>query len=201
MSTPPPPQDPYRQQGLGQQQGYGQPPQWPSAPPLGAGQSWAPAPAGDVRGRPLAEYAQRVWAWLIDTLIAAALQLPGVALILVAVLPAAGDPTPAEVNGGLLAIGILLAVVGVLIAWWNQGWRQGVTGQSWGKQARRIRLVSERDGEPIGGGLGLARFLIRALISGVVGVYWLITVLWPLWDDKRQTLEDKMLKTLVVSER
>jgi uncharacterized RDD family membrane protein YckC len=200
VSTAPPPQDPYQQQPPQYQPypaGGEPPPAWPQA---GASPDVYGVPRyADPRGRPLAEYGDRVIAYLIDALIAFALTIPGTLMVILATAPAwDGNGTA---NGGLIFLGVLLILLGSLVAIWNQGWTQGATGQSWGKRARRIRLVAEMGGSPIGGGLGLVRYLIRNILSGITGVYWLVTVLFPLWDDKRQTLEDKMLKTVVVSER
>jgi uncharacterized RDD family membrane protein YckC len=209
MSSSPPPQDPYQQQPHQQQPyqqapyqqqpyqpGPGQPPAWPqSAAPGAYGVPRVP----DARGRPLAEYAERVIAWLIDFAIAIALHIPGTLLIILGTVPAwdgAGDP-----NGLVILLGVVLTIAATAVVWFNQGWTQGSTGQSWGKGFRHIRLVAEDGGGPMGGGMGLLRYLIRNLLSSITGVYWLLDMLWPLWDEKRQTFEDKMLRTLVVSER
>jgi uncharacterized RDD family membrane protein YckC len=103
---------------------------------------------------------------------------------------------------GTVVAGAALLLVGSLVTYWNVGWRQGATGQSIGKQVVGLRLVREADGRPLGGGLGLLRVLIRGGLGAVSGGVWsALTVLWPLWDPRRQTLEDKLLHTLVVSER
>jgi uncharacterized RDD family membrane protein YckC len=90
----------------------------------------------------------------------------------------------------------------LLFSVWNVGWRQGATGQSIGKGILRIRLVRMADGVPPGGGIGLGRYFIRTILGGVTsGVYTLVTLLWPLWDERRQTLDDKIVSTLVVEAR
>jgi uncharacterized RDD family membrane protein YckC len=206
MSTSPP-QDPYEQPRRkddyqqafpGYQQPYpGAPPAWPQG--AGATPDTYGMRSPDPMGRPLVDYGDRVVAYIFDQLIAFALTLPGTLLIILGTAPAwdgVGDP-----SGFLILLGVLLVLAGIAVAIWNQGWVQGATGQSWGKGFRRIRLVSEESGQPIGGGLGLLRWLIFNGLSSITGLYWLVTVLFPLWDEKRQTLEDKMLRTVVVSER
>ena len=60
----------------------------------------------------------------------------------------------------------MLAVIVVLIAVqiWNSTFRQGSTGQSWGKQVAKTRLIDEWTGRPLGGGKSVpppARALVR----------------------------------------
>jgi RDD family len=56
--------------------------------------------------------------------------------------------------------------------------------------------------QPPGGWTGVGRLFLRTLLGNVTGgIYTLLTYLWPLWDDKNQTLDDKMLSTLVVKAR
>jgi len=80
-------------------------------------------------------------------------------------------------NRGLL---IMLAVIVVLIAVqiWNSAFRQGSTGQSWGKQVVKTRLLDEWTGLPLGAGESLPaparalprqRLLLPRLAVPVVG--------------------------------
>jgi uncharacterized RDD family membrane protein YckC len=177
-------------------QGPYQPP-GPMPPASPTAEGWTarpPIPPGTV----LAAYGQRVGAYLIDALIAVLLTAPGTALIVVASVSADGG----GVNGGLLALGIVLILAGVAVHIWNQGWRQGAIGQSWGKGIMRIMLVRATDGVPPGGGIGLGRYFLRQLLGNVSGgIYTILTLLWPLWDERRQTLDDKIVSTLVVEAR
>ena len=166
----------------------------PISPAVGGWMVGPPVPAGAV----LASYGQRVAAYLIDALIALLLTVPGTVLIVVAAV-AADD---GDVNGGLIALGVVLILAGVVVHVWNQGWRQGAVGQSWGKGIMRIRLVRMADGVPPGGGIGLARYFLRQLLGNATGgVYTVVDLLWPLWDERRQTLDDKIVSTLVVEAR
>ena len=166
----------------------------PPSPTAGGWTGGPPIPPGTT----LASYGQRVGAYLIDALIALLLTLPGTLLIVVAAVASDGG----GVNGGLLALGIVLILAGVAIHIWNQGWRQGVIGQSWGKGIMQIRLVRAADGVPPGGGIGLGRYFLRQLLGNVTGgVYTVLDLLWPLWDERRQTLDDKIVSTLVIQAR
>ena len=98
-----------------------------------------------------------------------------------------------------------LGQVSMVIAWlvvlayvvWNYGYRQGTIGSSIGKSIMKFKVVSEKTGQPIGFGLSTVRELIY-LVAYIIsfGIVWLIAVLFPLWDPKRQTLADKIMTTV-----
>ncbi len=50
------------------------------------------------------------------------------------------------------------------------------------------------NGQVIGGGMGIARYILHILDA--IPCY--LGFLWPLWDAKKQTFADKILKTVVV---
>jgi hypothetical protein len=91
-----------------------------------------------------------------------------------------------------------------LLAVANHGWLQGVTGQSVGKRAAGVWLVGLADGRPVGVGRAMLRTVLRiGLVTvGVVTLpIHLLSWLWPLWDDKRQTWEDKAIDATVIARR
>lgn len=189
-------QQPYGQQGYGQQP-YGQ----YSAPPYGS-TAYGPPPGygpGLPPGTQLASWGQRAVALLLDALFSTLLFIPGVILIGIAAASTDDDGSMNAVSGTLLTIGIVLCVAALVVGIWNVGWRMGKHGWSWGKQVMKIKLVRVSDGVPPGGGVGLGRYFVRALLGNVTfGVYTLLTYLWPLWDERRQSLDDKIFSTLVV---
>lgn len=71
---------------------------------------------------------------------------------------------------------------------------QGNTGQSYGKKQFGMRLLRQHDGQVIGGGLGIGRYFLHILDA--IPCY--IGFLWPLWDPKKQTFADKIVKTVVI---
>ncbi len=75
-----------------------------------------------------------------------------------------------------------------------QGYQGGATGQSMGKKWAGTRVLREQDGQVIGGGMGIARYILHILDA--IPCY--LGFLWPLWDAKKQTFADKILKTVVV---
>lgn len=173
-----PPQDPNQPPGYGQQPpGYGQQPPGYGQP--GYGQ---PAYGQPSYGQPAyAHWGKRVGGYLVD----AAVLIP--AYILVAIGTGIGDAA-----GALI---MLVGWVGVLaLAIWNMIIKQGATGQSIGKGVLGIKLISEETSQPIGAGMTFVRMLVHIVDSLACYIGWL----WPLWDAKRQTFADKILKTVVI---
>lgn len=98
-------------------------------------------------------------------------------------------------HGGFATlIFLLLVLVAIGLAVYNRWILGGGTGQTWGRQAVNIRLISEQTGQPIGAGMAFVRDIAHAVDSAICFVGWL----FPLWDAKRQTLADKILSTVVV---
>ena len=70
----------------------------------------------------------------------------------------------------------------------------GTAGQTPGKRVMGLRLVNQ-EGNVIGSGAGIARKFAHIIDSLVCFVGWFL----PLFDDRRQTIADKMLTTYVVT--
>ena len=79
---------------------------------------------------------------------------------------------------------------------WNLGYRQGTTGSSIGKSIKKIKIISEHSGQPLGFKMSVVRELAYLVPLLACGILWLIAVLYPLWDTKRQTLIDKVFNTI-----
>lgn len=190
-------QQQYGQQSYGQQQPYGAAPAYNEATQQAYASPWgAPPPGYGAVNADFASWGARAGAFLLDVLFTILLYVPG--FIVIAIAGAASD-TGEDPSGGLIALGVLLLVAGFAVQIWNQGWRQGAQGWSWGKQVVGIKLVKAATMQPPGGWLGIGRLLIRSVLGNVTfGVYTLLTYLWPLWDDKKQSLDDKILSTYVV---
>jgi uncharacterized RDD family membrane protein YckC len=137
-----------------------------------------------------ANWLYRVGAYLIDAIVTSALIWIGFILIsALGLRDAAGTPT-----GAGLVIYIVTLLASAVIGIWNTFIRQGRTGQSLGKQALGIRMISATTGQPIGGWMTFVRQLAHILDSLPCYIGWL----WPIWDSRRQTFADKILGTVVV---
>ncbi len=83
----------------------------------------------------------------------------------------------------------------------------GARGQTVGMMAAGVRAVGDGDR----GVLGYGRAFGRALVEGVLrlinllffllGLLWVLDMLFPLWDKKRQTLHDKVVGSVVIRTR
>jgi uncharacterized RDD family membrane protein YckC len=178
------------------------PPAWPHPPPehptrgrprprQDASPELGGAPRGSYQGDKLATWSQRVGAALIDLLAAA----PGLILLLWGLALLGGYDASAYGPGTAMAwIGLLYAL---LIIAYNRWRLQGRTGQSWGKRVLNLKLVRMADKTPIGGRMAFVRDL-----ANLVDIWPLFGVgfLFPLWTVRRQTLPDKVMKTVVLSQ-
>jgi uncharacterized RDD family membrane protein YckC len=80
---------------------------------------------------------------------------------------------------------IVLIVFGVL---------EGTRGQTPGKMVVGLRTLKLVDGSLLGAGLGICRRILHVLDY----IPCLVGYLWPLWDEKRQTFADKLVKSVVI---
>jgi uncharacterized RDD family membrane protein YckC len=123
---------------------------------------------------PYASWIQRVGAYLID-----------VAPIIIV-----------DLILGRITILLSLLIWLASIAWtaYNRWYQAGTTGQSLGKKVLNLRLVSEETGQPI----GTLMAFVRDICHFIDSVICLVGYLFPLWDAKRQTIADKIVKTVVI---
>lgn len=91
-------------------------------------------------------------------------------------------------------LGSLISLAGFVFALYN-AYLNGSTGQSIGKRVAGTKVVAEADGQLIGGGMGIVRYFAHILDV----IICCIGYLFPLWDAKRQTIADKVMKTLVIT--
>jgi uncharacterized RDD family membrane protein YckC len=114
-------------------------------------------------------------------------------------------PVPNVLVMMLVWTGIVAALTGpyyVLTEWLT-------AGQTLGKKALRIRVVDAVTAGPISARQAIVRWLARfvlwvplpLLTLGIGLCVALLDALWPLWDDRRQALHDKLAGTMVVTAR
>jgi uncharacterized RDD family membrane protein YckC len=142
-----------------------QPGGYPNQPP---GYSNQPAAV------PYANWGQRAGGYLIDVVPVAILAWIGVSIS--------------------LTVYLLFVLVGLVYTGYNRWYLGGTTGQSFGKRALSLRLISEQTGQPIGPLMAFVRDICHILDTLACYVGWL----FPLWDAKRQTFADKILNTIVI---
>ena len=185
--------------------GYGQPPPGyaPGAPYPTSGRTQAPQQPWNQAARPpLATWGQRVAASLLDFVFT----LPGLVPLMVGYVLLVVGLSRSDLYAGtgadrtLVVVGLILLVVGYLgtlaLTIYNRAFKAGRTGQSWGKSRTGLRLLSQNTGQPLGPGMAFVRELCHTLDG-----FFYVGYLFPLWDPMRQTFADKILQTVVVSER
>ena len=149
--------------------------QVPPTPPPGYGAS-APGPAA-WQGPPLAEWPQRAIAGAIDFI---------------------GPSIVASLVQFFISfwLGFLLSLAAIGWGFYN-AWLNGETGKSFGKQYVGLKVIGETTGTVIGGGQGIVRYI--AHIIDAIPCY--VGFLFPLFDAKKQTFADKIIKTVVVVDK
>jgi uncharacterized RDD family membrane protein YckC len=148
-----------------------------------------PGPSG-MSGIPMAQgpgayasWGQRFAAYLLNA-------VPIFALYILGAIVATVLGKIAGILGGLAFLVVWAAAVALsFYTFYLDG-----LGQSPGKAIMGIRVISEQTGQPIGGGMGIARYFVHMLdaLPCYIGFFF------PLWDAKRQTFADKILNTVVV---
>jgi uncharacterized RDD family membrane protein YckC len=178
------PQDPFTAPEPGGP-AFGQPPAYGQAlPPYGQAPAYSQPAAGAWQGPPLASWGQRLAAYLIDSLLA-------VAVLAACAILAALLGQVSNALGGIV-FGLAYVAMFAFVLW--QLVVQGQTGATIGKRTLGLRLLRERDGQVIGPWLSIARQILHIVDS----MPFMLGYLWPLWDPKRQTFADKIVKTVVI---
>ena len=171
--------------------GYPEPTGFPPPPPAGYGTPGYGAgpgaysgggvpnlPFAPVGGAPLADWPKRALGGLVDYV------APGIVIsILVNIVSNASS-----------GFGSLLSFV-LSVGWMVYlGYKSGTTGVTFGRSIAKTKLISEATGQPIGVSNGIVRQLAHIVDSIICYIGWL----FPLWDAKKQTIADKLVKTVVV---
>jgi len=139
-----------------------------------------------------ANYGTRAIAFILDVVFAI---VPGVFAIVLGVGGVFSDSVR-----GVGVVFIISGILWILTAWFfNDIWRQGRTGATFGKKRMGISLVKSATGEPIGVGLAFIRWgAVWFFNSLSFGLYILADLLAPAFTERRQRITDKMLSSEVI---
>jgi uncharacterized RDD family membrane protein YckC len=185
------------------------PPPAPAAPPsypTGPGESYPAAPYGALDA-PYAPWGTRLGGYLIDLVIF----IP-VLVVLVLVFRHAHvlelHLTTRRHGTTRRSISLLsFLLTGVLFLVYATALVGGRRGQTVGMMAVGVRAVRDGTRDVVGYGPAFGRSLMEQIlrligvVSIVLGLPWLLDMLWPLWDARNQTLHDKVAKTVVIRAR
>ena len=175
------------------------PPGYPPGPagygPQAYPQAYAVGYALPVRSD-YASWGKRVGAMLIDQIpsyIGMIIFSVGYVLWIVSIAQSSGSTVDLTVGAVPMIVGTGVMLAGLVWTIYNRWFVAGRTGQSLGKRITRIRLVGEPTDAPIGPTNAFLRDVVH-ILDGFAYVGYL----WPLWDEKKQTFSDKIMRTIVV---
>jgi uncharacterized RDD family membrane protein YckC len=157
-------------------------------------------PTGDPGDRPLAGWGRRLAAYVLDALFSSLVGLVagavagGLVWLVVYVLAGEDAGEAAVVAGIVLGYLVLLVVVATYYTYLHGNER----GQTWAKSLLGIRVRDEATGGRIGYGRAFARWLMPLLFWNFFFIPGVLDGLWPLWDEKRQSWHDKIVRSVVV---
>jgi uncharacterized RDD family membrane protein YckC len=194
---------------------YGPPPGYPPgayyAPP--PGYRPMPPPSLSPGGQPLADFGNRLLAYLIDTAIMVGVTLvvalPVFLIFIFTVMRETIENTtpdgtvPGDVFGEFLLIGLLLEfglLVFVLAAYYvYEVEMMYKSGQTVGKRVMKLRVVPLDPALRLTRGMAAKRWLVQYVGGAILPFFSYLDGLWQLWDKPYlQTLHDKFAQTVVV---
>jgi uncharacterized RDD family membrane protein YckC len=180
----------------------------PPPPPGYAGQpcGYGPGayPSAGAGGRDLAGFWVRFGGYLLDQLLYGLVLVPFLIVGFIVGAQSVDDCSriddeircdSGEFDAGWLIGGIAIGLVGVVIVFVIYIRALGRTGQTWGRRIVGVKVVRTQTGEPLGIGRAFGRQLFAAFISAQVCY---LGYLWMLWDEQKQTWQDKVADSIVV---
>ena len=151
-------------------------------------------------GGAYASIGKRILAHIIDGFIIGLGAMPGVILMIIGGGLAAStadssgrisDDTAAGAMG-VMFLGYALLFVGFIAVWLYNCYLLGKDGATIGKRLIKIKVL-----DPQGQPLGFGKAFLREIVKQALGVFCFILLLWPLWDEQKQGLQDKIFGTHV----
>ncbi len=200
LPPPPPPFPPPPPPGYNGSPGYGPPRFGPPGYPRSYPTPGYGGPGYGTPVSPFASFGARVGGWLIDwvitSVIGAIVLVPLHAVHQTNTNVATGSSSTSTLGLTVTPQGFLLSVLVVLI--YATAFIGSSRGQTVGMMAVRAKAVDAVSGAPIGHARALGRALFEYLMLFLLVVPWLIDMLFPLWDPRRQALHDKVTNTVVI---
>jgi len=183
---------------------------YPPAPPPYS--QWRPVPPPLApNGQPLANFGDRLLAWLLDGLILGAigalfiLPLMGLWIVLIAgeVTTATndgGDPDMMLIYGSYFALVGFAVLIGILAAYlYYVEYQLRHNGQTVGKRVMKLWVIPVEPAAQLTRNHLVKRWAVQSVAAQVVPMLGLLDGLWQLWDKPlQQCLHDKAAKTVVV---
>jgi len=141
--------------------------------------------------RQYAGIGRRFVAYLLDGLVVSAAAIPGFILLFIGGLMTSSRDS-SDLAGVLIVIGYLVLMIGCLAMFIYNISLLGRDGATLGKRWMKMKVL-DPSGNPLGFGKAFLREIVKGLLANICG----ILLLWPLWDQEKQGLYDKMFSTHV----
>jgi uncharacterized RDD family membrane protein YckC len=163
-------------------------------------QAQPPSGFGAAPGAVYANVGKRIIAQIIDSFIIGLGAIPGVILMIIAggIAASTADPSgqieDAAAAGlvGIFMLSYALLFLGVMALWLYNCFLLGRDGATIGKRLMKIKVLDAQM-QP----LGFGKAFLREIVKQALGGFCFILLLWPLWDEQKQGLQDKMFGTHV----
>lgn len=177
--------------------GYQQP---PAGGYPGSGYGAPPGGYGGQVQAPYASVGKRIIAHILDGIIVGIGAVPGIILMIIgAGLAASTAPSRGRMSDdaaagmvGIILLAYLVIFIGAVALWLYNCYLLGRDGATLGKRMMKIKVL-DAQGQP----LGFGKAFVRELVKAVLGNACFILLLWPLWDNEKQGLQDKLFGTHV----
>lgn len=176
---------------------------WPTAQASNLDARGAARSAGDkvdVLGRPYADWGTRAVAYVIDF----AVIVFGCAIFVAAAVGGGFLRTQPDQYGqssisGLGIAVIVVSLIAMLAFFLGYHLLHGrESGQTLGKRIVAIQVRDAVTGGPISYARAFGRHLAQVFAWLILPILVFVDLLWPLWDDRLQTLHDKAVNTVVI---
>jgi uncharacterized RDD family membrane protein YckC len=165
----------------------------PAQPP-----AFAPSPVGLMVPRmDYATWANRLIGYLVDALLVAPVLLILYFLLGGVILAVAGVGGRDTATGMCCFFIVLFPLATLAVGLYNRVYLVASRGYSIGQGLVKIKVV-DANGALLTHGTALIRLLVFVAMA-FVPFLQVIDLLWPLWDDRRQTLHDKAVNSYVIN--
>ena len=169
----------------------------PAAPAIPQGAAPAPAPLAPIPVTGYATWATRVGGYIIDHILVAAVMVL-LYLLLGSMLTGLAGLGGHDAASGLCCLVIMLfPVATLLVGFYNRVYLVSQRGYSIGQGIVKVKVV-DANGNLLTQGTAFVRLLAQAGM-GLVPFLPVLDLLWPLWDERRQTLHDKAVGSYVIN--
>ena len=147
-----------------------------------------------------AQWADRAVGYLIDSLLVGAAM--GILYLILgtflAVIAGGLGASDQFASGACCMLIILFPISSLLVGFFNRVYLVSKRGASIGQGVMKLKVV-DANGNLLSIGTALLRLIAQVGI-GLVPLGTILDLLWPLWDDKRQTLHDKVVGSFVLKQ-